>query len=84
MWWGQVVAKSKIGSLQNANYKPGGGDKKIETHKIEIQAKSKIGSTANMKHVAGGGNVKVTLTICFYAQKQLHSLDTYEVQLLLD
>ena len=60
-WCAQVVAKSKIGSLQNANYKPGGGDKKIETRKIEFQAKSKVGSTVNMKHVAGGGNVKVPL-----------------------
>jgi len=45
--------------MENANYKPGGGDKKIETRKIEFQAKSKVGSTVNMKHVAGGGNVKI-------------------------
>ena len=50
---------SKIGSLANANYKPGGGDKKIESRKLEYNAKSKVGSILNMKHVPGGGNVKV-------------------------
>lgn len=55
----QIEAKSKIGSLQNANYKPGGGDKKIETRKLEYNAKSKVGSIINMKHVPGGGHVKV-------------------------
>ena len=57
----QVVAKSKVGSLDNAKYRPGGGDKKIETRKLDFQGKSKVGSTANMKHVAGGGHVKVIM-----------------------
>ena len=38
---------------------PGGGDKKIESRKLDWSATSKIGSTKNMKHKAGGGNVKV-------------------------
>ncbi len=54
-------AKSKIGSLENTKYKPGGGDKKIESQKLNFKdkAQSKVGSTANLKHKAGGGNVKV-------------------------
>ena len=34
----QWNAKPKIGSLDNANHKPGGGDKKIETKKIEVNS----------------------------------------------
>ncbi|KAA5635113.1 hypothetical protein F3G58_34660 [Pseudomonas aeruginosa] len=54
-------AKSKVGSLQNASYKPGGGDKKIETVKLDFgeKAKSKVGSTANITHKPGGGAIKV-------------------------
>jgi microtubule-associated protein tau len=57
----QWNAKSKIGSMNNATYKPGGGDKKIESRKLDFKdkAKSKVGSTANIKHAPGGGNVKV-------------------------
>ena len=55
-------AKSKIGSLQNAAYKPGGGDKKIETVKLDFKekAKPKVASTINITHKPGGGGVKVT------------------------
>lgn len=58
----QWNAKSKIGSLENATYKPGGGDKKIESVKLDFKdkAKPKIGSKDNMKHVPGGGDVKVS------------------------
>ncbi|XP_076258867.1 uncharacterized protein LOC143195518 [Rhynchophorus ferrugineus] len=53
-------AKSKIGSLENATYKPKGGDKKIETVKLDFKekAKPKVGSKDNMKHQPGGGDVK--------------------------
>lgn len=59
----QWNAKSKIGSLENANHKPKGGEKKIETVKLDFKdkAKSKVGSKDNMQHVAGGGDVKVIL-----------------------
>ncbi|KAI0207703.1 hypothetical protein LSAT2_007684 [Lamellibrachia satsuma] len=42
-------------------HKPGGGDKKIETHKLDFKAKaqSKIGSKDNVDHKAGGGTSKV-------------------------
>lgn len=55
-------AKSKIGSLQNAAYKPGGGDKKIETVKLDFKekAKPKVASTVNITHKPGGGAIKVT------------------------
>lgn len=58
----QWEAKSKIGSLENAHHKPGGGDKKIESIKTEFKdkAKPRVGSKDNVKHVAGGGDVKVS------------------------
>lgn len=42
----QWNAKSKIGSLENANHRPGGGDKKILTIKTDFKenAKPKVGS----------------------------------------
>jgi len=58
-------AKSKVGSLENATHKPGGGDKKIETVKLDFKekAKPKIGSKENVKHQPGGGDVKVCIRI---------------------
>jgi len=57
----QWNAKSKVGSLDNTTYKPGGGDKKIETMKLDFKdkAKPKVGSKENAKHTPGGGTVKV-------------------------
>lgn len=62
----QWNAKPKIGSLDNASYKPGGGDKKIESLKTDFKdkAKSKVGSKENMKHLPGGGEFKVNIIIC--------------------
>jgi hypothetical protein len=56
-------AKSKVGSLENATHKPGGGDKKIETVKLDFKekAKPKIGSKDNVKYQPGGGAVKVCI-----------------------
>lgn len=55
-------AKSKIGSLENTTHKPGGGDKKIESVKLDFKdkAKPKVGSKDNMTHKPGGGKVKVS------------------------
>lgn len=66
----QWTAKSKVGSLENATYKPGGGDKKIETVKLDFKekAKPKVGSKENTKHVPGGGAVKVR---DFYSRSRL-------------
>lgn len=57
----QWNAKSKIGSLENTTHKPKGGDKKIETIKLDFKdkAKPKIGSKDNLKHQPGGGDIKV-------------------------
>lgn len=54
-------AKPKVGSLDNATHKPGGGDKKIESVKLDFKdkAKPKVGSKDNLKHSPGGGTVKV-------------------------
>lgn len=59
----QWNAKSKVGSLENAAHKPKGGDKKIETIKLDFKdkAKPKVGSKDNIKHQAGGGDIKVSL-----------------------
>lgn len=59
----QWNAKPKVGSLDNKTHKPGGGDKKIETVKLDFKdkAKPKIGSKDNIKHTPGGGAVKVML-----------------------
>uniref|UniRef100_A0A8C4DZM2 Microtubule-associated protein n=1 Tax=Dicentrarchus labrax TaxID=13489 RepID=A0A8C4DZM2_DICLA len=43
---------SKCGSKDNIKHKPGGGDVKIESHKLNIKAKSKVGSMDNV----GPGN----------------------------
>lgn len=57
----QWNARSKIGSLENANHKPGGGDKKIETLKTDFKdrAKSKVGSKDNLGYQPGGGDIKI-------------------------
>lgn len=57
----QWQAKPKVGSLDNAAYRPGGGDKKIESVKLDFKdkAKPKVGSKENVKHQPGGGVVKV-------------------------
>lgn len=54
-------AKPKVGSLDNATYTPGGGDKKIETVKLDFKnAKPKVASKDNLKHQPLGGDVKVS------------------------
>uniref|UniRef100_A0A915EC31 Microtubule-associated protein n=1 Tax=Ditylenchus dipsaci TaxID=166011 RepID=A0A915EC31_9BILA len=54
-------AQSKIGSLQNAEHKPSGGNVKIFSRRIQLDSvQSKVGSLENAAHVPGGGNVKVS------------------------
>ena len=67
----QWEAKSKVGSLDNTTYKPGGGDKKIESIKLDFKekAKSKVGSKDNLKHTPGGGTVKVRKIFFFLNKK---------------
>lgn len=55
------TAQSKIGSLENKDHKPGGGDKKIESQKVAFKAQSKVGSKDNIKHKPGGGEIQVSI-----------------------
>ena len=45
--------------MDNATHKPGGGNVKIETKKVQIEAKSKIGSLQNASYKPGGGDKKI-------------------------
>lgn len=50
--------KSRVGSLANASYKPGGGNIKIESHKVDMsKAAPKVKATSTYK--SQGGNKKV-------------------------
>ncbi|XP_077074960.1 uncharacterized protein LOC143725943 isoform X3 [Siphateles boraxobius] len=51
---------SKCGSKSNIKHKPGGGEVKIESHKVNFKdkAQSKVSSMDNVNHEPGGGNVK--------------------------
>lgn len=55
------TVRSKIGSLDNASYKPGGGNVKIEHRKLEFgkAASSKI-AAKNENYIPGGGDKKVS------------------------
>lgn len=61
----EIRAQSKIGSLENAGHKPRGGDKKIETVKLDFKerSRSKVGSKDYMSHVPGGGDIKVSSVV---------------------
>ena len=50
----------KVGSLDKASHRPGGGQVKIENRKLDWRVDSKVGSTKNLKHKPGGGNVQIT------------------------
>ncbi|XP_033232554.1 microtubule-associated protein tau isoform X19 [Drosophila pseudoobscura] len=51
------AVRSKIGSLDNATYKPGGGHVKIESKKVEIKAAPRI-EAKNDKYMPKGGEKK--------------------------
>lgn len=59
--------RSKIGSLENAAHKPGGGNIKIETKKLEFKVTPRI-EAKNEKYISKGGEKKVSsffrLTFC--------------------
>lgn len=56
------TVRSKIGSLDNASYKPGGGKVKIENRKLDFSkaAQSKI-AAKNDKYMPSGGDKKVRM-----------------------
>jgi len=69
------VVKSKIGSLDNATYKPGGGNVKIESRKIQIDAKPRIGAR-NEGYVKSGGDVKIqSVKLQWNAKPKIGSLE---------
>lgn len=51
--------RSKIGSLDNATYKPGGGKIKIESKKLDFSKASSRIEAKNDKYTPGGGEKKV-------------------------
>lgn len=52
---------AKCGSKANIKHKPGGGDVKIESQKLNFKekAQAKVGSLDNVGHLPAGGAVKV-------------------------
>lgn len=55
------VVRSKIGSLQNTSYKPGGGQVKIENKKLEFKNAAPRIEAKNDKYAPKGGDKKVIL-----------------------
>uniref|UniRef100_UPI003AAD1BFC microtubule-associated protein tau n=1 Tax=Centroberyx gerrardi TaxID=166262 RepID=UPI003AAD1BFC len=52
---------SKCGSLDNIRHRPGGGNVRIETVKLDFKdkAQAKVGSLDNTHHTPGGGQVAI-------------------------
>lgn len=65
--------RSKIGSLENASHKPGGGNVKIETKKLDIKATPRI-EAKNENYVSKGGEKKVIETINNYSRYKILKL----------
>ncbi|RZB38919.1 microtubule-associated protein tau [Asbolus verrucosus] len=53
------VVRSKIGSLDNASYKPGGGKVKIESKKLDFKNTSSKIEAKNEKYAPKGGDKKI-------------------------
>ncbi|XP_076093642.1 uncharacterized protein LOC143064600 isoform X4 [Mytilus galloprovincialis] len=54
------TTQSKIGSLDNTKYSPGGGQVKIQSHKQDFsKVSSKIGSKDHLTHKPAGGDKKI-------------------------
>lgn len=62
--------KSKIGSLQNATHKPGGGNVKIENRKLDWKAEPRI-AAKNDAYQPGGGDKKVLIHSCSLVSARL-------------
>jgi microtubule-associated protein tau len=52
--------RSKIGSLDNASYRPGGGKVKIENRKVDFSKTQPKIAAKNDAYVPGGGDKKVS------------------------
>lgn len=71
-----MKAQSRIGSLSNNHYKPGGGQVKIEHRKLEWNAGPKT-KVVNEGYVPGGGDKKAieSRKLNWNAQSKINSLD---------
>jgi microtubule-associated protein tau len=54
------TVRSKIGSLENASYKPGGGKVKIENRKLDFSKTQPKIAAKNDTYMPGGGDKKVS------------------------
>jgi microtubule-associated protein tau len=54
------TVRSKIGSLDNASYRPGGGNVKIENRKVDFSKTQPKIAAKNDAYVPGGGDKKVS------------------------
>ncbi|XP_044573614.1 basic proline-rich protein isoform X5 [Drosophila ananassae] len=69
------AVRSKIGSLDNATYKPGGGHVKIESKKLDIKAAPRI-EAKNDKYAPKGGEKKIVTTkLQWNAKSKIGSLE---------
>ena len=60
------VVKSKIGSLDNTSYKPGGGKIKIENRKLDFSKAQPRIEAKNQTYSPGGGDKKVLFYIFLF------------------
>ncbi|CAH8582187.1 unnamed protein product [Heterobilharzia americana] len=71
---------SKVGSLQNAKHKPGGGNVQIFNEKVTINTvRGKCNSMANVKHKPGGGNVQIVDENLISLQIHNQKFDHYKI-----
>ncbi|XP_014258992.1 microtubule-associated protein 4-like isoform X2 [Cimex lectularius] len=67
--------KSKIGSLENAKHRPGGGNIKIENRKLNFSATPKI-EAKNEQYTPGGGEKKIqNVKLQWNAKSKIGSLE---------
>lgn len=57
------TVKSKIGSLDNATYKPGGGKVKIENRKLDFNKAAPKIAAKNETYTPSGGSKKVCVIL---------------------
>ncbi|CAG4970467.1 unnamed protein product [Parnassius apollo] len=68
------AVKSKIGSLENTTYKPGGGKVKIENRKLEFNAAPKIAAKNEAYTPSGGAKKIITTKLEWNAKSKVGSL----------
>ncbi|XP_046404199.1 nascent polypeptide-associated complex subunit alpha, muscle-specific form-like isoform X3 [Ischnura elegans] len=70
------AVRSKIGSLENATYKPGGGKVKIENRKLDFSKAAPKIAAKNDTYVPGGGDKKIQqVKLTWSAKPKVGSLD---------